>query len=222
MRAQELRGRFSAPRTMYSRERIECKTEDGKTLVADYYAGGEKGVILLHQRGHDRSSYAEFARRLQQEGFSAIAIDFRGHGESDGDYERFSELDYQQMLHDAVAAAKALDSRGKRVAALVGASIGANTAFRYSSLKNEVAVLLSPGLNYHGIDISAVTSRAPVLIVVAQGDEYSAASSRELYENNLFGERKLLLVGGDLHGAYLLPATGDEVLAFLREHTKDQ
>lgn len=204
---------------MYTKERVELKAEDGTALVADYYEGGEKGIVLLHQYRLDRSIYEPFAKLLQQEGFSAIAVDLRGHGESDGNYERFTDDDFRKMLQDAVAAAQALDRRGKRVAGIVGASIGANTALRYSSIQNEPAVLLSPGLVYHGIDIDGVTSRAPVLIVVAQEDAYSAESSQELYENNLFGERKLLLTSGKLHGSFLLDETGAQVLAFLTEHT---
>ncbi len=206
--------------TVFSRERVEFRAADRVALVADYYAGGAAGILLLHQRGHDRSSYRDFAQTLQQAGFSVLAPDFRGHGESQGSYDHFRDEDYQKMLLDVVAAAKILDQRGARVAGLVGASIGANTAFRFAGERNVPAVLLSPGLVYHGIDISDVTCRAPVLLVAAQGDEYSASSCRELYENNLFGERRFLLTGGSLHGTYLLAETGPAVLEFLEEHSK--
>lgn len=202
----------------YTRERVELETRDGVKLVGSFHDGGSHGIILLHQYGLDHHSYDEFARQLQEAGFSAIAIDLRGHGESQGALAAFTEKDFQAMLNDAEAAATLLQRREKRVVGIVGASIGANTALRYSGNRNEPAVLLSPGLNYHGIDIDNVTSRAPVLMIAAEDDAYSVQSSRELDENNLFGIHDLLIMPGGEHGTSLLPQVADHVLAFLVAH----
>jgi len=207
--------------TVYTKERIVFNASDGTRLVADYYdAKSEEGVLLLHQFGMDKSSWEGFARRLQREGIASVAVDLRGHGESAGDRDAFGPKEYNEMLLDAQAAAAQLQTRGKRVIAVLGASIGANTAFRYSSLEGVPAVLLSPGLDYKGIDINTVTSTAPTLIVVGKDDTYSLDSSVELDENNLLGEHELLVVPGREHGTFLLAEAGvpERILAFLKVH----
>lgn len=73
---------------------------DGVTLAADRWdppatAGGSgvssKGVVLLlHGGGQTRHSWRNTGRRLAADGWSALALDARGHGQSqwapDGDY----------------------------------------------------------------------------------------------------------------------------------------
>ena len=195
----------SGARRSVTREEVSLITEDKVRLAATYYeASGEEAVILLHQLNKDRRSWEEFARQLQQRGYAVLAIDFRGHGESEGDWRRFGKEEFRAMLKDVMAGAAFLHEMGRVVSGVVGASIGANTAFRYSSLEKVPAVLLSPGLNYRGIDINDVTSTAPTLVIAAEGDEYSARSARELDENNLFGEHQLLIVPGSEHGTGLL------------------
>jgi len=201
----------------FTKERVELKTSDNVTVFGSYYPSGEKGVILLHQLGLDRRSWDTFAKILQQQGFSVLAIDFRGHGESQGKWQSFTNKDFQAMLLDAKAAGTFLHKKEKNVSAVLGASIGANTAFRYSSEFKVPAVLLSPGLEYRGIDINNITSTAPTLIIVSEGDTYSADSSKELDANNLFGTHSLVVLPGDKHGTYLLPTAEDSILSFLEQ-----
>lgn len=202
----------------FTKEQVTLTTGDGVRIAATFYdTKGEKAVILLHQLNHDRHTWDGFAQAIQRAGYSAIALDFRGHGESESEWKRFTEKEFVAMIEEPNAAATFLRSRGKRVVAILGASIGANTAFRYSSTYKLPAVLLSPGLDYKGIDINNITSTAPTLIVVAEGDEYSASSAAEIEENNLFGTHQLRLVEGEAHGTYLLaePGVSDAVRAFL-------
>lgn len=198
-------------------EKVTLTTSDEKHLAGTLYNGGEKSIILLHQLNLDRSSWDSFAKELQQEGWTLLAIDLRGHGESDGDWKAFSDQSFIAMLEDVKAAASFLSERGKRVSAIMGASIGANTAFRYSSQKRLPAILLSPGIEYHGININDITSSAPTLIIVAEGDAYSYTSSQELNENNLLGKKELLVLPRAEHGTYLLekPGVKEAILSFL-------
>jgi dienelactone hydrolase len=206
----------------FTKEQVTLTTEDGVSLAGSYYdAAGERSVILLHQFNLDRESWDAFAKTLQQQGFAVLAIDLRGHGASQGDRKSFTEQDFQKMLNDAEAASTLLQAKKKHVNAILGASIGANTALRYSSVHKTPAVLLSPGLDYKGIDINNVTSNASTLIIVAQDDAYSAASSRELDKNNMFGEHALKVVPGSKHGTYLLtePGVEDAIVEFLERYS---
>lgn len=92
---------------------------DGVELVADVW-GDPAGppAILLHGGGQTRKAWKQTAAQLAQNGFSALAVDQRGHGESgwspDGDYriDRFVS-DVRQLA--AGLAAKPI---------LIGASLG--------------------------------------------------------------------------------------------------
>lgn len=210
-----------SPVNQSSIERVSFTTADNVTIIGSYYDAPGDAVILLHQLNLDRTSWDAFAKIVQQHGYAALAIDLRGHGESAGHWQTFHDEDFQAMLLDAKAASTYLQSRNKRVMAILGASIGANTAFRYSADHKTPAILLSPGLTYHGIDINNVTSTAATLIIVSQGDTYAATSSQELEKNNLFGAHTLLIIPGNKHGTAMLPEPGveDAMLSFLANNT---
>jgi len=64
--------------------RLEFQGAAGIRLVADAYgAPGAPGVLLLHGGGQTRHAWRRTARALAKHGFYAVALDLRGHGESD-------------------------------------------------------------------------------------------------------------------------------------------
>ena len=132
-------------------------TKDGLTIVGDYYPGtGKSGVLLLHMMPADRTSWQQLAGQLQENGFHVLAIDLRGHGQSTGGpngYQAFSDAQHQQSIFDIESAVEFLRSKGIEKIHMGGASIGANLALQYASQHQEIAsaMLLSPGLDYHGI-----------------------------------------------------------------------
>jgi non-heme chloroperoxidase len=97
---------------------------DGVTLAAERWpAEGSRGeIVLLHGGGQTRHSWARTAERLAAAGWTAIAYDARGHGDSDwhpqGDYT----LD--AFVADLLALAATLDAPP----VLVGASLGGITS----------------------------------------------------------------------------------------------
>jgi pimeloyl-ACP methyl ester carboxylesterase len=94
-------------------------TRTGLKLAADVAGEGARGsVILAHGAGQTRHSWALAGRRLAERGWRTLALDLRGHGDSewakDGDYliRSFGE--------DLIDVAGALPDRP----ALIGASLG--------------------------------------------------------------------------------------------------
>ena len=75
-------------------------------------------VILLHGGGQTRHAWDATAQALADAGFCAIAIDQRGHGESD--WSEASRYGLNAFAQDLVAVAKSLSERP----AVVGASLG--------------------------------------------------------------------------------------------------
>jgi dienelactone hydrolase len=171
---------------------------DGYKVAAWFWpTGGKKSapaIILLHQRGKDKSSWGGFPAKLVEEGFAVIAIDFRGHGQTtdpNGQSIPLNSLrdsDYQAMLND-VGAAHAYLAQQKGVDAdrvgLIGASIGANLALLYAAQDRRIrtVVALSPGLDYKGLKPLAVMGpldKRPLFLIASKGDKYALDSVQAL------------------------------------------
>src|SRR3989338_5883978 len=170
--------------------KVDFKTQDGFTIKGNMLRGGKEAVLMLHQFALEKSTYDGLARKLADKNFTALAIDLCGHGESleqNGvrrSFADFSDGDFRDMQKDVAAAKKFLEREGFTLKAIVGSSIGANTALNYAAADPSVEkiVLLSPGLDYKGIEIgkSAKNVRSQALIVADPADSYSYASSKSL------------------------------------------
>lgn len=169
------------------RESVAFTTQDNMRIAGHWYPVTEpKGwALLLHMMPAAKESYAALAEELQRRGIASLAIDFRGHGESQGGqagYVRFSDTEQQAKIHDVRAAVLWIDDHAEQSATLpkeygerppanyirprlvvVGASIGANLALQLFEEEPGLAgvVLLSPGLDYRGVktDVIARTIR---------------------------------------------------------------
>ena len=201
---------------------ITLTTQDNVKIAATYYPGGERGVILLHMLGRSRGDYAELAQELNSRGFSVIAIDLRGHGQSEGNWRSFSATEFNAMTLDVRAAKEYLISRGVKPGriGIVGASIGANIALRYSAEDSDIktVVLLSPGLNYRGVSTEeAAKHLRSALFAASEEDAYAYSSAEQLYA--LAGEDKAFeRLRGAGHGTEMLsssPELKKKVIAWL-------
>lgn len=103
--------------------RLSFTGADGNTLVADAWGAGPP-VLLLHGGGQTRYSWERTARRLADADHRAIAVDLRGHGESDWSPDGV----YTMSAH--VADLDAICSSLGEPATLVGASMGGVAALR--------------------------------------------------------------------------------------------
>ncbi|MFH1712321.1 MAG: alpha/beta fold hydrolase [Patescibacteria group bacterium] len=178
-------------------ESLTLTTSDGVLIAADYYpAEGDRYAILLHMMPATKESWRDFAAILQTHGISSIAIDERGHGMSEGgpdSYKKFADNEQQAKIKDVESAWRELERRGATAekTVLVGASIGANIAIRYllEEPQNQIAVALSPGLDYHGVTTNDAVKKLGedkfILILASEEDEMSFKSSQRLKELNI-------------------------------------
>ncbi len=210
-------------------QKVEFQTPDSVKIVADYYAapGSTQGVVLVHMMPATRSSWGEFALKLQAAGYQVLAIDLRGHGESGGgDYHEFSDAEHQASIKDLEAAAKFLQDKEVDSLAFAGASIGANLALQYlaENPETKAVVLLSPGLDYRGIKIeplaAQIKDKNKILFVGAEDDAGTMDGSCEEIAALLGPPQKICFEHGG-HGTNLFashPELMDKILDFLNSH----
>lgn len=196
-------------------EKVDFKTEDGVTISANLWRGNKEAVLLIHMLNSKKESYNIFAEKLNKAGFTVLALDMRGHGESleqNGlrkNWEQFSEQDFRNMILDQKAANEFLIKEGFQLKTIVGASIGANNALNYASINPGVVnvILLSPGLDYKGVktEESAKIVKARTIIVASEEDAYAFGSSKALNEILANSEFKELRGAG--HGTVMFTGT---------------
>ncbi|MBI5147640.1 MAG: alpha/beta fold hydrolase [Parcubacteria group bacterium] len=217
-------------------EEVMFKTEDGVEVAGDYYpASGKRAAVLLHMMPATKESWRDFFSKLNEKGFSALAIDLRGHGKStkaEGgrvlNYEKFSDREHQESIKDVEAAADFLTEKGfdPKSVAFIGASIGANLALRYQAEHSQArcAVLLSPGFDYRGITMEPLAEKIrknQFVFLVAGGDndEYSSETAKKLYETLDCG-KKLKILENAGHGTnmfFVEPRIMDEIAGVLSD-----
>ena len=220
---------------------VTLKTEDG-CRIAGLFGGVESPrgwVLFLHMMPAAKESWGELTERFGKEGWATLAIDLRGHGESEGGpegYKQFSDEGHKASRHDVKAAVEFLESEGAELekTVVVGASIGANLALQYlaDNKKVRAAALLSAGLNYHGVNGEVAAERLEggqrVLLVAARDDERAGGAAdrqaQTLYEEMPIDVDKNIIIyergghGTDMLKTEELPDLTEAIIAFAREN----
>ena len=99
---------------------VFLKGANGVRIAADYWGSGNGPlVILLHGGGPTRHAWKDAGEALGAAGYYAVALDARGHGDSDWSPDGHYDLDV--MVEDLTCV---IDALGKGRPALVGASMG--------------------------------------------------------------------------------------------------
>ena len=188
-------------------QRVTIRADDGVVLTATWYEPPTRGpaVILVHMLHRSRRDFDALASRLASEGIGALALDLRGHGDSQGSIG----ADFAPMVADVKAARRFLigrsDFSGK--IGFLGASLGANLVALAAADDPGIAslALLSPSLDYRGLRIETAMRKfgsRPVLMVVSDDDPYASRSAHDL-EKGTRG-REILGLTGAGHGSTML------------------
>ena len=176
-----------------SMNKIFLTTKDNVKIAANLYEVENPigWLVLVHMMPATKESFNDLAQRLQNLGYESIAIDLRGHGESDkgpNGFLKFSDSEHQKSILDLEAAVDYLIKNRKATPdkiSFIGASIGANLSLQYISEHPEfkTVVLLSPGLNYRGIKteplVKNLKTGQKVFFVSAADDPNSKNNAEE-------------------------------------------
>jgi pimeloyl-ACP methyl ester carboxylesterase len=98
----------------------------GNKLVGDVYGRGPRAALLLHGGGQTRHAFGGTAAALAAAGWTAIALDQRGHGDSEWPADGL--YGFLNFGEDVATVAAALKNRFGSPPAVIGASLGGGAA----------------------------------------------------------------------------------------------
>jgi len=162
---------------------VSIKASDGAMLRATYYAASKPGpgVLLHHMCNTDRKSWEPLGSQLAAAGIHALALDYRGYGESTGeryvdDPQRQQQVITEKWPDDVDAAlAYLLAQPGVSKSALgaAGGSCGVNQAIQAARRNPQIKalVLLAGGTNRAGREHLRDTA-PPVFAAAAADDQF--------------------------------------------------
>jgi len=225
---------YTDTREYKTMNKIFLSTKDDVKIAADLYEVENPAgwLVLIHMMPAMKESWLNPAEEFANQGYESIAIDLRGHGESDegpDGYKSFSDSQHQKSILDLEAAANYLiQDRGatQDKISFIGASIGANLSLQYISENPEfkTAVLLSPGLNYRGIKteplVKNLKAGQKVFFISSRDDGENAGENQKLYDLALAGiEKEIKIYEAAGHGTTILEKESELknlILEFLR------
>jgi len=196
-------------------EKIKIKTDDGMAIAGTYRAMSEQtapAVVLLHMMPATKENWDSFAQELNKKGFQCLAVDLRGHGESEGGpdgFLNFTDRQHQESIKDVKAAFNFFTAKGvpPKDIFLCGASIGANLALKFQAEHPEIraTILLSPGLNYRGLETEPMAERinqtqSVFFAAGGENDRYSTETSQNLFNMLKSENKKLKILKNAGHG----------------------
>ena len=199
--------------------KITLQTTDNIKIIGNHFSVKlpSPGISLFHMMPAAKDSFNLFSKKLQQSGTGVLAIDLRGHGESQGGpegYKKFTDQQHQNSINDVKAAIDFQEKEGHSPLFVGGASIGANLSLQIIAEDPRVkkAILLSPGLNYRGIEAllwaRRVSKEKAVFIVSAKDDVRSGSNAEqsELIFNSLNCKKEMQIFTTGGHGTDILSA----------------
>ncbi|AOV94589.1 hypothetical protein AQV86_01530 [Nanohaloarchaea archaeon SG9] len=130
-------------------EKNFIEVEDGEEISAVHHeADSDNWVFFCHGYGSDKEgSYEERSERAVKEGFNAVRLDFRGNGESDGE---FIDQDLSSRIKDLKAC---IDFFNPENIYLFGMSFGGKVVLHATEdLEVEALILKSPVTYSHIMD----------------------------------------------------------------------
>lgn len=125
-----------------SPERVSFRNPRGLNLVGDLYPGGSSAIVVAHGFTGDRHEDGRLdaaARALHRDGYTVVAFDFAGSGESDDD-----PVTIEGEADDMRGALSFLRDRGAGDVGVLGFSLGAVAAVRAAGDNARTMVFWAP------------------------------------------------------------------------------
>ncbi|MFN2212769.1 MAG: alpha/beta hydrolase [Anaerolineales bacterium] len=207
-------------------EEVNFTTEDGISIAATLFGNGQPAILLLHMgkgkaTGNDQQDWHPFARTLAEQGFSALAVDFRGRGASGGEFVN------DPVVLDARAALDFLHQRGYSDYICMGAGLGGTTCMVLALTDPpQGLVILSSSMSVgpanQVTEADLVKLKMPKLFLYGEKDAFGFPEAMQNIYRRAAEPKALLTCDSAAHGTTLLYGScGQEIdqriLDFIQE-----
>jgi alpha-beta hydrolase superfamily lysophospholipase len=159
---------------------VSFTTSDHVTLAGKLFGHGSTYIILSNQTDTVADSWDGVAQQLAARGYSALAYDYRGKGDSQGEW-----LPSTPLATDLRAAVAFARGQGARQVVVMGASIGgAVTATVAADGGFAAVIILSSPSTWPGLEVTDKVLRAitaPKLFLNSARDDY-AQNTQAMYD----------------------------------------
>lgn len=182
---------------------VSFRAADGIRLAGHVFGRGPVGVVLAHQSPGDSCQWTPYAHRLAQLGYMALALDFRGSGES----ATASFAASLRLGGDLAAASRYLRAHGARKVFLVGASMGATAVvIGGANIRPPVDGIVAVSASNYLLDArpSARRLHVPVLYLAGSRDAGAADQARQLFRATTERARAIAVYDDGRHGVDLI------------------
>ena len=162
---------------------VDLTAADGTRLKATYFAADKPGpgVVLLHMCNSQRKAWAGLGEKLAKQGLHAIALDYRGYGESGGtpvaelpqaERQRISQQLWPADIDTAFAYLVSQPGVDRTRIGAAGGSCGVDNAIQLARRHPEVKtlVLLAGTTNAAGEQFLAQSPSMPIFAAAAHDD----------------------------------------------------
>lgn len=194
-----------------AQERVSFPTSDGGLIYADAYGKAERGVVLAHGGRFNKESWDPQARALAAAGFRALAIDFRGEGQSRGGAQGRPSDDRRRF--DVLGAIHYLRKTGARFVSVIGASMGGDYAAE--AAEAEPAEIDRLVLLASGAYTPLIRATGRKLFILARDDANAEGPRlpkiRAQYEK-ASSSKELVILDGSAHAQFLFATDQGERL----------
>jgi len=200
-------------RVLFAQE-VNFQTTDKAIIHANFNMRGSHVVLLAHGAIFNKESWGEFEQALLDQGYTVLAIDFRGYGQSTQGAEGGAL--YRDILAGVqfLQTQKAIDK-----ITVLGASMGATAAVQanvYVQGKGmDQLILLSPA------GITQAKKLKGSLLFIASEHEAMAKSIEQSYQQAP-QPKKLILIKGSAHAQHIFKTIQSKqlqqvILEFLKQ-----
>ena len=191
-------------------EEVVFTTDDGVQIAGTLFGQGTTVVVLAHMITSGQTSWHPFAQTLAEQGYSALAFDFRGYGQSEG------TRDIDLYDKDLRAAIGFLRERGFERIVCIGASMGGNICGRVTHEPGLAGLVIISGPLLHTLDETNFTDLTyPKLFIVSDMDRLGGIDFtqdvQQMYDWSA-DPKEIKVYSGSSHGIGMLSSQhGDEI-----------
>jgi dienelactone hydrolase len=165
---------------------------DGTVLKATYYTAAKPGpgVLLLHMCNSNRKAWEPVGRQIGAAGIHALAVDYRGFGDSKGEWSENDFQKQQQIVNEkwpgdidaALIFLRAQVGVDRSRIGAAGGSCGVTQAVQVAARHREIRslVLLAGGTNPQGLDFLRRNPWLPIFASAAADDQFDSDAPRSM------------------------------------------